>query len=216
MPTTEQGTNPTALLDFLVTALESGKSERSEIPAGGAPIKIQGVPVIVQPDEEGITLFCPDKKEACAHLKRLSVNGEKNVKVRVCDITHDRLARVTPSTIIKISGLKKPASKKDGNGNKSKCVADKVDAQGTHIGFEQINAFLENSDDLDSLKELKKTLTGRIKALLQGEPVKSYKKKVRNRREYWYEVYWDPVKKKKVDNYIGTKPPAMAKRNEKI
>ena len=213
---TEQGINPTALLDSLVTALESSKSERNKIPTGGAPIEIQGVPVIVQPDEEGITLFCSDKNEACAHLKRLSVNGEKNVKVRVCDLTHDRLARVPPNTVIKISGLEKAAGKRNGNGIKFNCNARGKNAASVPIEFEHVNTFLENSDDLDSLKQLKKTLTGRIKALLEGVPEKSYKKKVRNHREYWYEVYWDPVKKKKVDKYIGTKPPAASKRVEKI
>jgi hypothetical protein len=215
MSTTEQqATNSSTLVESLVTALESGKSETSEILAGGAPIEIQGVPVIVQPDDEGITLFCPDKKEACANLKRLSVHGEKNVKVKVCDLTDQRLSQVPPGTVIRIGGLEESTPKKNGHKNKHNGIANGANganAADAQIGFEQVNAFLETSSDLDSLKQLKKTLLSRIKTVLEGEPEKSYKKKVKKGNEYWYEVYWDPVKKKKIDKYIGKKPPAIVK-----
>lgn len=77
------------------------------------------------------------------------------------------------------------------------------------------NAILENSDgDLEGLKHLKKTLRSKIKTLLGDEPEKSYKKKVRNGREYWYEIWWDPIEKKKKDRYYGTKPPNFLSQPE--
>ena len=67
-------------------------------------------------------------------------------------------------------------------------------------------AILEgSSNNLTALKQLKRGLKHTIKNLLKDEPEKSYQKKVRNGREYWYEVWWDPVEQKKRDKYIPLK-----------
>jgi hypothetical protein len=67
-------------------------------------------------------------------------------------------------------------------------------------------AILEGSrDNLPALKQFKRGLKPMIRNLLKDEPEKSYRKKVRNGREYWYEVWWDPVKQKKRDKYIPLK-----------
>jgi hypothetical protein len=62
---------------------------------------------------------------------------------------------------------------------------------------------LENSTtDPDKLKQMKRNMKATIKNLMGEDAGKSYKKKVRNGREYWYEVWWDPKEKKKKDKYI--------------
>ena len=76
-------------------------------------------------------------------------------------------------------------------------------------------AVVKNSrDDPEGLRKLKETLRKRIKTVIGDEPEKSYKKKLRNGREYWYEVWWDPITKKKKDKYIGTAPPSSYKTND--
>jgi len=69
-----------------------------------------------------------------------------------------------------------------------------------------IDQLLETGN-LRVLTEIKSRINARVKMLTNG---KSYKRRVRNGREYWYEVISDPENGKKKDRYVGRNPPVAA------
>ena len=159
--------NSAALIESLVTALESSRDRNSASKRSDA--NGQNAILIIQPSERGIVLYCPNKEAACANLKRLSTTDHQEIEV--CEQIHERISQVV----------------------------------------------FDNSDtNLVGLKQLKRSVKDKIKTLLKDEPEKSYTKKVRNGREYWYEVWWDPEEKKKKDRYIGKTPPDFLVEHKKV
>lgn len=207
MPKSAKGRDiSVTLIDSLRTALETSDEKPDKRPDSTAA-KIEGIPVIVETHDKGVRIHCSNKEKACEHLKKLSVQGAKDLEV--CEQMHGSLSHLSTDSINEVVGLTLMSIKKNGNnhnGHKTNLI-DATVISPAELGVEQISNFLKESNDLQALKKLKKVLTSRIRTLLGNEPEKSYKKKVRNGREYWYEVWWDPIKKKKVDHYIGTKPP---------
>ncbi len=203
------GHTPAAVVESLLTALETGVGDSVQKPAKSLETEIEGVAVKIKPEKRGRTVTCPQTGEACAKPQKLPLDG--SIEIKMCREVLDRLTQARPDILVPLTGLQaRPSRNGGGNGTSTNGhAANGARAAGVQPSFDQVDAYLANSTDLVSLKLLKKTLTTRIKILLGGEPEKSYKKKVRNGREYYYEIFWDPVKKKKVDRYVGTKPPGQ-------
>jgi hypothetical protein len=79
--------------------------------------------------------------------------------------------------------------------------------------FQQLKKYLENSTELSELNDIKKAVSYRIKLLTKG---KTYRRRIINGREYWYEVYWDATEQKKKDKYIGTVPPPDLTQHDNV
>ena len=217
MPNSRHGHNgrngdSAVIANSIVMAIESGNAEKIQKPLKPVVTEIEGVGVKIKPIKTGVKVVCPNESASCAPATKFPLSGKK--ELMMCREVMDQLVQANPDRFVPIKGLG-ALSTKNGN-NKYYENGNGASGAGAQLSFEQVNAYLENNEDLDLLKELKKTLTGRIKTLLGDKPERSYKKKVRNGREYWYAIYWDPINKRKVDEYIGTKPPAALKRPQKV